>query len=389
MDKNLMADLPARLQKIRQYMGEAGADACLLGDNMNLYYAAGDVFSGYYYVPVEGEPLFFVKRPCDFRRPNTYFITKPEQIREIMEREGVAMPGKVLLEADETVYSEYVRLQATFAPAEVGNATPMMKKARMVKTPWEIERLRTSARIHTEVYALIPSLYRKGMTDLQLQHEIEKVMRAHGSIGLFRAFGAKMECFMGTILVGDNASAASPFDFALGGRGVPSSPIGACGCEITDGTTIAVDMAGNYTEYISDMTRTFSVGKIPQKAMDAHNVSIAIRDRIESMAGPGTPCADVYNIAAEMAEQAGLSACYMGTTQQAKFVGHGIGLQINEMPVLAPRSKDLLQPGMTFALEPKFVIDGVGAVGVEDSFLVTDSGLERLTKAPDAIISLG
>lgn len=388
MDKQLMADLPSRLAKIRRLMAEEGADACLLGDNMNLYYATGDVFNGYYYIPSEGEPLFFIKRPCDFDRTGTHFIGKPEQIREVLEREGRPMPGKVMLEADETVYSEYVRLQAVFAPAGTGNATPLMKKARMVKTPWEIGRMRESARKHTEVYRLIPSLYRSGMTDLQLQYEIEKAMRENGSIGLFRSFGAKMECFMGTILAGDNAAATSPFDYALGGKGVPSSPIGAAGEVIKERTTVAVDMAGNYTEYISDMTRIFSVGELPRRAYDIHAVSVAIRDEAERTAGPGTPCADIYNMSMRMADEAGLASCFMGTVQQAKFVGHGIGLQINEMPVLAPRSKDLLQPGMIFAFEPKFIVGGVGAVGVEDSFLVTETGLERLTTAPDAILPL-
>ena len=69
----------------------------------------------------------------------------------------------------------------------------------------------------------------------------------------------------------------------------------------------------------------------------------------------------------------------MGTQQQAKFIGHGVGLQINELPVLTPRSQEVLESGMVFALEPKFVIPGTGAVGIENTMLVTDSGVENLT----------
>ena len=87
-------------------------------------------------------------------------------------------------------------------------------------------------------------------------------------------------------------------------------------------------------------------------------------------------------------EKAGLSAYFMGTKQQAKFVGHGIGLQINELPVLMPRSKELLEPNMVFALEPKYVIPGIGAVGIENSFLVTEKGLEKLTHFNEEIIQL-
>jgi len=78
----------------------------------------------------------------------------------------------------------------------------------------------------------------------------------------------------------------------------------------------------------------------------------------------------------------------MGTKQQAKFVGHGVGLEINELPVLTERSKELLEPGMVFALEPKFVLPSIGAVGIENTFLVTSAGIEKLTLFEEQIIDL-
>ena len=113
-------------------------------------------------------------------------------------------------------------------------------------------------------------------------------------------------------------------------------------------------------------------------------IQAAIKEEIR----PDTPCAELYRIAAERVDKAGLAANFMGTRQQAKIVGHGIGLQINELPVLTPRSKDTLQAGMVFALEPKFVLPGIGAVGIENSFLVTEDGGEQLTCAPEEIIRL-
>jgi Xaa-Pro aminopeptidase len=226
------------------------------------------------------------------------------------------------------------------------------------------------------------------MTDLEFQYEIEKRMRQNGSIGLFRTFGNNMDIFMGSLLAGDNAQTPSPYDFALGGGGVTSLPLGANGTVLENGMAVMVDMAGNYTAYITDMTRVFSVGKLPEQAYKAHKASIRILREIEAMAKPGTPCAEMYNLSYRIAEEEGLSPCFMGTKQQAKFVGHGIGIQINELPVLAARSKELLAPGMVIALEPKFVIPGVGAVGVENSYLVTASGLEKLTLAEENIIQL-
>ena len=96
----------------------------------------------------------------------------------------------------------------------------------------------------------------------------------------------------------------------------------------------------------------------------------------------------LYDIAVEIAKEAGFADKFMGTGQQAKFIGHGIGLEINEAPVLAPRMKQPLESGMVFALEPKIVIPGVGPVGIENSWVVTNEGIEKLTNCNEEIIEL-
>ena len=194
---------------------------------------------------------------------------------------------------------------------------------------------------------------------------------------------------MGSLLAGDNADAPSPYEFALGGAGLDASlPVGGNGTPLTDGTSVMVDMGGNFTGYMTDMTRVFSVGKLTDRAYRAHDTALEIQRRIEQTAAPGVPAADLYNLAVRIAADAGLSDYFMGHRQQAGFIGHGIGIEINEAPVLAPRSKEALVPGMVFALEPKFVIPSVGAVGIENSFLVTDNGVEKLTHCEEAIVPL-
>lgn len=389
IEEELSNDLKLKWSRMQQAMREINADGCLLTVDVNLYYATGRIYSGYFYLPVEGDPWFFVKRPNGLSGDHIQYIRKPEQIAERFVECGIPHPKKLLLEADELTYTDYVRLQTIFNPEETANATTFMRTLREIKTPYEINLFRISAEKHAAVYAEIPDCFRTGMTDLEFQYEIEKRMRAHGSLGLFRAFGANMDIFMGSILAGANAATPSPFDFALGGGGMdPSCPLGANGTVLKEGTAIMVDMAGNYTAYMTDMTRVFSVGKLPETAYRAHQTALHIQNEIETKAQPGTVCSELYAIAAGLAEKEGLSPYFMGTEQQAKFVGHGIGIQINELPVLTPRSKEELQPNMVFALEPKFVIPEVGAVGIENSFLVTENGLEKLTHFPEDIIEL-
>ena len=265
------------------------------------------------------------------------------------------------------------------------------------KAPSDILSEKEMQRVMTDVYlaeAMIGIDYNAYKSDSMKQALYESVFRKHGiTQALYDSsmvwYGKNMDIFMGSILAGENAEAPSPFDFALGGAGMNAScPLGANGTLLKDGMAVMVDMAGNYSPYMTDMTRVFSVGTLSDDAYRAHQVSIHIHDEIARVARPGTACADLYHLALRIATDEGLAPNFMGTKQQAKFVGHGVGLQINELPVLTPRSKEVLEEHMVFALEPKFVLPGIGAVGIENTYLVTSQGVEKLTNAPEEVIRL-
>ncbi|MFZ4455499.1 MAG: M24 family metallopeptidase [Bacteroidales bacterium] len=386
---NMLIELQNRWSLIQKKIVESGADGCLIGGNVNLFYVADRIFSGYCYFPREGEPLFFVKRPINLKGETVIYIRKPEDIVAHLSTRGFTAPKKVLLETDELSYNEIMRLQTALSAEIVLNATTLLRSVRTVKSDYEIELLRQSGKIHAQCYAEIAKLYCKEMTDIEFSIEIEKLFRRKGSLGYFRVFGNSMEIFMGSVLAGDNASNASPYDFAMGGAGIHSSlPVGCNGTTMTDGMAVMVDMGGTFTGYITDMTRIYSIGKLSDLAYKAHQVSIEIHREIAAIAKPSIATADLYQLALSIADRNGLSAYFMGYGQQAGFVGHGIGIEINESPVLAPRSKEALTVGHVFALEPKFVIPGTGAVGVENSYVVTPNGIENLTNFDEEIIEL-
>lgn len=380
-------ELSKRLAKIREQLVISGVDACLLSTTVNILYANGSIFSGYFYISAEGQTLRFVKRPVGLEGDNIRYIRKPEQIPDLLRESGINLPERLMLEGDEMSHGDWMRLQACFEGVELMNGTYDLRKVRSVKTDYEVSLIRQSAEAHVRAYKRIPEVYRPGMTDNAFSIEIERLMRLEGNLGLFRTFG-DMEAFMGSILTGDNASVASPYDFALGGAGTVSNPIGAAGLELLPGKSIMIDMAGNFTGYLDDLTRTFSIGKLSEKAYHAHQVSIDIQQALMAEMKEGAVCEDLWELSFKMATEAGLANCYMGTTQQAKFVGHGVGIVINELPVLATRSRDTLKANMTIAIEPKFVIEGVGAVGVEDTILIEKDGCERLTKIEYDIVDL-
>lgn len=386
----LLPELKQRRDKIRVIMAQQGIDAALFTCNVNLIYTYGQVVSGFLYLPLNDSARLFIKRPNNIEGEHIRPIRKPEQLPDLLTELGLPLPQRLMLEGDELSFNEYRRLAACFPSAEVlpcGSA--LVRQARSVKTELEIELFRRSGLAHAKAYAQIPTVYRPGMTDRELSIEIERLMRLEGNLGIFRVFGQSMEIFMGSLLAGDNAAAPSPYDFALGGEGIdPALPGGANNTPLQEGQSLMVDLGGNFFGYMGDMSRVFSIGRLPQQAYDAHQLCLDIQDAIADMARPGVVCEDLYNKAIDMVKRAGMADYFMGVGQKAKFIGHGIGLEINEAPVIAPRMKQELEPGMVFALEPKIVLPGVGPVGIENSWAVGAEGLEKLTICEESIIEL-
>lgn len=375
-----------RLGNIQRALSAQHIDAALITDNANKYYITGRVFSGSAYIPAEGMPIFFVRRPVGLEGDGVIYVRKPEEMAASI---GLNMPHVIGLELDVTPYSTVERLKKIFSSSDMANVSKIMSQIRSVKTDYEIVLIRQSGVKHERVYRRIPHIFRSGMTDIEFQIEIERISRLEGCLGQFRISGNSMELFMGNILTGKNADNPTPYDFAMGGEGIdPSLPVGANGSVIRPGETIMVDLNGNYTGYMTDMTRTFSLGNVEPLASKAHECSIAICHEIAKTARQGMEAKALYELAEKIVAEHDLHAYFMGHRQKAGFIGHGVGIEINEAPVIAPRSRDILAIGNVVALEPKFVIPGVGAVGIENTYVLTADGLKSLTNAPEQLINL-
>ena len=379
-------EIQARVSNIASALSAHGIDALLLADNVNLYYTSGRVFSGYTYITADGRVHYFVRRPVGFEnQPDVDYVHKPELIPSLL----ACQPQKVALLADSLTQLEWQRLSKVFPEAEVVDGTALMRQIRSVKTPFEHSLLNADGIHHQAAYSRIPSVFRLGMTDIQLQIEIERLLREEGCLGLFRVHGSSMEIFMASVLAGDNADNPSPYDFAMCGAGPNLSiPVGANGTVLEEGMAVMVDACGNFNGYMTDMTRTYRIGNISDLAIKAHELSISVNHALAENFGVGSPAKSLYEMAYNMSEEAGMQPYFMGHRQKAGFVGHGVGIEVNEAPVLAPRSKDILVEGQVIAIEPKYVIPGVGAVGVENTYIVRQDHLECITNAPEALINL-
>ncbi len=383
-----------RVGRIVEMMRRDSIATALIHSNANLYYLTGRVYRGYLYISADSvQPLYFVRQPSTLRSDLSgvmHHIRKPEEIPSLLAEAGLAVPGNVALELDSVSYNAASRLAKAFGmAAPTINISPVLRQARAVKTEVEQEMLVRSGQKQTYVYSHIPPLYQEGMSDIDLQIAIEAQSRREGCLGQFRIAGDEMEIFMGNVLTGHNADEPSPYDFAMGGRGLdPSLPVGADGTLIKPGLPVMVDVNGNYTGYMTDMTRMYYIDHIGEEARRACRLSADICEALAAMMLPGAKACDLYAKALAMAKEAGMGDYFMGHRSHAGFVGHGVGIEINELPVIAPRSRDILAEGNAIALEPKFVIPEIGAAGIENTYIVTAKGGRKITTAPEEPIEM-
>lgn len=392
-------DIINKTLKIKKALTDVGASGILLRSIPSHLYLTGSVFQGFTYISASGDesalPIFFIERATNalsgYDDDRVFETYKPELIPGLLhDNFGYHIDEHTVLELGYLPVTEYQRLTKLSTSGKVSDidGANLMRNIRSIKTSEELSEIRKLATRHMEIYRVAPDLFVPGMTDLQWQHRLEYQMRRRGSIGLFRAFGVRMEIFMGNVSAGNNAGVPAPYDFALGGAGSAALPLGASGTSLLPGTAVMLDLAGNYGVYTTDISRTYSVGELPQRVHEAHQLSISLHKWFEESIKPGVEISTVYPYCIKQVEEAALQEYFMGTDFQARFVGHGLGIEINEPPVLTARWKGTFQAGMVIAFEPKFVFPGIGAVGIENTYIITESGVENITPLPTEIIPL-
>jgi Xaa-Pro aminopeptidase len=151
---------------------------------------------------------------------------------------------------------------------------------------------------------------------------------------------------------------------------------------------VLVDYVFAYNGYLSDHTRIFSLGPLPPELIDAHTAMLEVQKMVKHMARPGVASGAIYEQALAKASELGYADHFMGAAgrERIRFVGHGIGLEVDEYPFLAAGQELPLQRGMTIALEPKLIFPGKGVVGIENTHVVKKDGLEQLGEFPDDLI---
>ena len=373
------AELERRWARARSFMD---CDALLVLQKVDQYYLTGTVQNGVLWFPREGEPVLAVRK--------SYELAKKESaLRNIVPLKTysglaalISNPGKTLgFELDVVPVSVYEQVVKHFPNSKAVDGSMALRYARAVKTRYEVDCIREAARQLDKAFLDIPAQLREGLAEYELSARIEYVMRMAGHQGLSRVRRFNMEMHYGAVSFGDSAAYPHSFDGPVGLRGLyPAAPVMGGRKQLKRGEPVIVDVVGGYAGYIADGTRVYSIGRMAQQLVDAHKFILDLNAWIEEQLRPGNIPSQIYAQIQERVAKSPYAGGFMGAGEnQVKFVAHGVGLELDEFPVIAPKFDTPIEPGVVFAVEPKVFFAGLGGVGVENTYVVGERGCERLT----------
>jgi Xaa-Pro dipeptidase len=390
-----LEEIEARLTRIRALMKKSSMGGLLVLKKINYFYLTGTTQDGFLYVPSEGKPLLMIKREFERARVESPLdriepLDSRSTLQSLIRRHYGDFPETVGLELDVLPVKDFQRYQNEFPRVNFLDASKLYREARKIKSTFEIELMRAAGQIGKCVYDEARRILKEGMTEIELGGLLDAVAKRLGHEGLLRVRSFNYEAYSWHVLSGETGGIVSQSDSPMGGLGLsPAFPVGASRRPIRKNEPVLLDYGICYHGYQADQTRMFSIGKMPQKYIDAYGACKEIHDTILQDVRPGANTETLFLKTLLLAEKLGYKDSYLGPPGlQTRFIGHGIGLELNEFPFLARGHAYPLEEGMVFAVEPKIVFPGEGAVGLENTVLVTPKGFETLTPIEQEIIEV-
>jgi len=382
------AEITARIAGLQQRLAAEEIKAALIMQNIDLFYYTGTAQQGYLYVPAAGEPVLLVKKDLERARAESALadIRPLKSSRQIPAALGAA-PARLGLEMDVIPANLYRQMEALFEFSQLVDVSPLVRLQRAVKSAHELGIIRAAADLSDRLAAAVPSLLTEGMTELEFNAVVEAEARRLGHQGMMRMRLWGAELFYGHLLAGPSAAVPSYLASPTGGPGTsPAFPQGAGYGRVQAGQPVLVDMAFAFQGYISDHTRIFALGHIDDDLVEAQEAMLTVQGMIQEAARPGAVTGELYQMAVDKAADLGYADNFMGAGEnRIRFVGHGVGLELDEFPFLARGQALALEENMVVALEPKLIFPGRGVVGIENTHQVTPDGMWPLGRYPEII----
>lgn len=437
---------------LRENGVEAALIGDTVAEKVDLFYLSGTMQQAHLYVPAEGLPLLWVRKDferagLDSPLEQIAPLKALGRLPDLLRGAGQPLPASLGLQLAKVPARAFLEYRGLLGEPRVVDLSQLdlLRSLRMIKSSHEVALIRRAARIvdavlksigenrhgqsasdtpgnenglqrdgsiftinrqdqcklaapqnenglwrDSDIFAV--KLLREGMTEVELAGCLEAIARREGHQGILRMDNVTQENFYGECLSGAEATVSTFFDGPLGGWGLsPAMPQGAGLKPIRRGEPIVLDFVGVFNGYVADQTRMAVIGTLPPQLARAYEATLEIQEAVIRKIRPGVRSRELYELALDRARVLGYADHFMGHGErQVRFIGHGVGLTMDDLPVITSSKRfDLpLQPGMVIALEPKLVFPGEGAVGIEDTILITQDGCEPLTFTDKKVIAV-
>lgn len=382
-------EIDRRIQCVQVQLQNAGLDGILVLQRVDLFYLSGTAQNGCLYLPAEGPPLLFVKQSVLRARAESPIehLIEIASIREVPTRiadTSGRQPAKIGFELDVLPVNEFRFYQELFQPAECVDASPFILRSRGVKSAWEIEQLRSTAAMSGRTFDYMREVIRPGLTEMEFAGIFEAYARGIGHGGKLRVRHHNTEGYTWHVLSGASGGMVGVLDSPASGAGTSAAfPAGAGHKRLCTDEPIMVDFGSVMNGYHMDETRMFAIDRMPEPALRISRAAIELHQAALENARPGTPVGALFDRIERMACSLGLEDSFLGPPgRKVSFIGHGIGLELIEPPIIARGKNTPLEAGMVIALEPKFVYENRFAAGIESVFEVTENGGRLISTVP-------
>ncbi len=399
-----VSELASRQDALARALADAEIDHAMIQYPVDLHYLCGGRQTGSFWIPAHDAPgsvtqggdgpVQLVRRSLSRAVEDAGGGDAPHEITShpslrvfgeyLRDRGARTIPA---MQLDNIPHSYIERFRSSLSSALDGptrNVSPILHNLRETKSPWELEQMRISAEVQSEMFTAVMDGFQDGDTELDIAGIAEHVSRSHGYGGVVNCRRYPMTCDRAVVVSGRSGGIPSFFDAAVGGHGPhPGAGMGSSSNTIRRDEPVLVDLLHAHAGYIVDMTRMFVAGSLDDVWHERLDHTLTIESAVVESLGRGDTCVTAWREGLAVAEELGVTDHLMGQKPvQSRFLGHSVGLELDETPVIAEGFDRPLPIGGVMAIEPKLIYDE-GAIGIEDTWLRTSEGLEPLSRRDD------
>lgn len=396
LSKSFIKDeIKKRILTLKKNLRKNNIDACIIIEKVDFFYYTGTTVEGLIYIEPEKKPLLLIRKPmgrAEFESPLSQidYFNSIKEIPQLISKYTSMRIKTMGLELDVLPFSLYNKISGLFPNTKIVDISLLIKEQRAIKSQYELENMKKAFKIIKKTLDYGKKLLKPGMTEIEFSALLEGKSRSLGHQGIIRMRRFNQEASFGHIVFGTNNNIPCTMDSANGGLGpYPAIGQGAGFTKIRNNRPIMIDIIGGYNGYLIDITRVFVIGDLNQELKNAFFTTKKILEEIRKLLVPKMDCKKIYHKGIIMAKEMGYLEKFMGPEKNhVEFLGHGVGLELDEIPILSKDFSYSLKENNTLAIEPKIFIPNKGMVGIENTYVVTKKGGKSLTNYPETIIQI-